>query len=194
MRERRLTSPPPRKKMKSKEETSWESIRHEELMESDLSIYDDLDFPFYIGYTKFTYRNKAQKKKDDEIEVAMAHYRDRSRNLSVFDAIGAPSIARLCGGTRPLHIDDDDRLELAPLCKLALDKYNAENQGANFVFVDLVKSTRSACAGSMYNMTFQAKDDTHPFNSPHIIFRARVWKRVPGAGPPEVKSCAMKAT
>ncbi|CAJ2668296.1 unnamed protein product [Trifolium pratense] len=133
-------------------------------------------------------------KEDDEIEVAMASYRDRSRHLSEFDAIRAPDIADFCGGINPIHIDDDDRLKLTSLCKLALDKYNAENQGANFVFADLVKSTEGLCAGSLYYMTFQAKDATHPSNSPHVIFQAKVWEKLPCYGPPEVRSCAMKAT
>ncbi|GAU15170.1 hypothetical protein TSUD_09080 [Trifolium subterraneum] len=170
-------------KMKTKQETSSESILHEELMEIDSSIYhDDLDFPF------------SMEEEEDQIRVAMAHYRDRSRHLSVFDAIGLPSISDFCGDTGPLHITDDDRLKLTPLCKLALDKYNAENQGANFVFVDLVKSTCALCSGISYYMTFQAKDATHPSKTPHIIFQAHVWDRVPRAGPPVVQSCAMKTT
>jgi hypothetical protein len=52
-------------------------------MESDFSIYDDLDYPYLFGCSRFTYRNKAQIKKDEQIAVAMVAYRKRSRNLTV---------------------------------------------------------------------------------------------------------------
>jgi len=46
----------------------------------------------------------------------------------VFDAIPIPKISGKCGGVGPLPMTDDLRLELIPLCKLALEKYNSENQ------------------------------------------------------------------
>jgi hypothetical protein len=45
--------------------------------------------------------------------------------------MGTPRIAGLLGGVGPIDITVDCRLRLTPLCKLALDKYNAENQVQN---------------------------------------------------------------
>lgn len=181
---------PPTMEPKSEPDTPWESIRNEELMGSDFSIYDDLDYPYMFMCSHFVYRNKVQIKKDEEIRVAMAEHRKRSRNLTVFDAISPPAIARLCGGIRPDRMDDDLRLELTPLCKLALEKYNAENQGANFVFDGILKSTHGSSI--VYYMTFQAKDAAHPSNCPAITFQAEVF--CSRSEPPVVESCAMKPT
>jgi hypothetical protein len=52
-------------------------------MESDFSIYDDLDYPYMFMCSHFVYRNKVQIKKNEEIRVAMAEHRKRSRNLTV---------------------------------------------------------------------------------------------------------------
>ena len=54
------------------------------------------------------------------------------------------------------------------------------------MFDDIVKSTRQAVSGTNYYITFQAKDATHPSNSPSITFQAKVWKRIPSYGPPVV--------
>ncbi|MCH87956.1 hypothetical protein A2U01_0008837 [Trifolium medium] len=50
-------------------------------------------------------------------------------------------------------MDDDLRLELTPLCELALNKYNAENQGAKFVLADIVKTTWRP--GGIFYITLQ---------------------------------------
>lgn len=68
---------PPTMEPKSEPETPWESIRNEELMESDFSIYDDLKDPYMFMCSRF------QIKKDEEIRIAMAEHKKRSRNLTV---------------------------------------------------------------------------------------------------------------
>ncbi|MCI10339.1 hypothetical protein A2U01_0031432 [Trifolium medium] len=61
----------------------------------------------------------------------MADHVKRSRNLSPFDAIAPPKVTTkfgICWPAVPLDMTDDRRLRLTPLCKAALDKFNAENQ------------------------------------------------------------------
>lgn len=79
------------------------------------------------------------KEEEEEERKVMAVYKERSRHLTSFDAIDPPQ--GLCGGIFPIYITDDVRPRLITFSKLALDKYNAD-QGANFVFDDLVRSTR----------------------------------------------------
>ncbi|WJX37696.1 hypothetical protein P8452_25436 [Trifolium repens] len=88
----------------------------------------------------------------------------RSRNVSVFDAITPPRIA-----------------------EWGKYKYNVDNQAANFVFLDVVKTTWSAVG--MYYITFQAHED--PPNCSAKTFQAQVWENRSG-GPHEVISCAIK--
>ncbi|CAK8567040.1 unnamed protein product [Lathyrus sativus] len=124
---------------------------------------------------------------DDE-EKAYAEYRERSRNLSPFDAIEPPPC--LCGGISPLRVTNEVRRNLTPLCELALDKYNTE-QGTNFVFVDIVKSTHQGVAGTNYYITFQANSP----NCPLVTFQACVWVKLPCyGGQAVVQSCAIKPT
>lgn len=174
---------------KQREKYEWESKRVEDLEMSDFSMFDDDIEPFMFICARFIYKNKAQIQKDKEIEVAMAEYRECSRNLSVFDAIPVPKISGKCGGVGPLPMTDDRRLRLTPACHLALDHYNAENQGPNFVFVDVVKTTYRP--GGFYYITFQAQEEIP--NSPVIAFQAevRIWRTDP---PIIIKSCAIKTT
>ncbi|XP_058781656.1 uncharacterized protein LOC131655874 isoform X2 [Vicia villosa] len=163
----------------------WELKRPEDLVASDFSMYEDDPKPFTMRSGRFEYTNKAWIEREKQIEVAMADYRERSRNLTLFDAIAPPKIAGICGGVIPLSIDDDCRLNLTPLCNVALDNYNAENQGSNFVLADIVRTTWRA--GGMYYITFQAQDTP---NSPHITFQAQVQRKPKGQH--KVYSCAIK--
>ncbi|WJX32917.1 hypothetical protein P8452_21191 [Trifolium repens] len=201
-----FSRPPPEslqnggKRLKSKSESEpkpkqkpqkpiWESKAIKDLKLSDFSIYDDDIKPFMFMCGYFTYRNKAQIKKDMEIDAAIADYKHRSRNLSVFDAIPPPKIAHhgiKFGAAVPLSITEARRRDLTPLCKLALDQCNAENQDANFVFLDIVKTTWSAVG--MYYMTFQAQKD--PPYCPAKIFQAQVFRE--RTGPHKVISCSIK--
>ncbi|XP_058781668.1 uncharacterized protein LOC131655885 [Vicia villosa] len=127
--------------------------------------------------------------RDDE-ERVYAEYRERSRNLSRFDAIEPPQFAGLTGCIYPLHITDEVRSYLIPLCNLALDKYNTE-EGTNFLFVDILKSTHQGVAGTNYFITFQAK---YPYG-PLVTFQAYVFVKLPCyGGQPVVQSCAIKPT
>lgn len=175
---------------KQRQKYEWELKRFEDLVISDFSVYDDDIKPFVFKCVRFTYKNKAQIKKDKEIRVARAKHKRRSRNLSPFDAITPPRKAEICYGVIPLSITDDLRLKLTPLCKLALEQYNAKNQGANFVLADIVKTTWRP--GGIYYITFQAQkqEQEDPSDRPVIIFQAHVWNKRPG--PPEVVSCAIK--
>ncbi|CAK8566383.1 unnamed protein product [Lathyrus sativus] len=155
---------------------------------SDFSMYDDEPEPFMFMHRRFVYKNKAQIKLDEEIKVAMDDHRERSRNLSPFDAIGRPKISDTCGGgPRPIPITESVRLELTPLCKLALDKYNADKD-THFVFADIVKSTW--CPGAMYYITFLAQDSSNNNNNTSLTtFQAQVSNRRPA---PKVYSYAIK--
>ncbi|GAU34289.1 hypothetical protein TSUD_19940 [Trifolium subterraneum] len=182
--------PEPEPKVKRKPEPEplpiWETKAIEDLKLSDFSMYDDDTDPFMFMCVHFTYRNKAQIKKDIETAAAVADYKHRSRNLSVFDAITPPKIDGRCWDAVPLSMTEASRLTLTPLCKLALDKYNAENQDANFMFLDIVKTTWSAVG--MYYMTFQAQNDSP--NCPATTFQAQVFRK--RTGPHEVISCCIK--
>ncbi|XP_058781672.1 uncharacterized protein LOC131655891 [Vicia villosa] len=151
---------------------------------SDFSMYDDDPEPFEFSCRRFVYKNKAQIIKDQQIKVAMDDYRERSRNLSVFDAISVPKISGKCGGTGPLPITEDVRLRLTPLCNLALEKYNADKD-THFVFANIVKSTWSPTTGNMYYITFQAQDSSTSLTT----FQAQVSNHRSG---PKVYSCAIK--
>jgi hypothetical protein len=73
----------PEPEPKPKQKPIWESKAIKDLKLSDFSIYDDDIKPFMFMCGYFTYRNKAQIKKDMEIQAAIADYKQRSRNLSV---------------------------------------------------------------------------------------------------------------
>ncbi|XP_058781681.1 uncharacterized protein LOC131655904 [Vicia villosa] len=144
------------------------------------------------------YKKKAQIRKEqfrikarireEKIRNAMANYKRRSENLTPFDAIASPAIAHLGGGVSPISINAN-RSILTRLSKIALEKYNADNnQDPKFVFDELVKSTLACCSGGMYYITFKAKQCAS--NNPATIFQAKVWNKRPG--PPEVMSCAIK--
>ncbi|XP_058766053.1 uncharacterized protein LOC131639587 [Vicia villosa] len=162
----------------------WELKRPEDLVASDFSMYEDDPKPFAMVSGRFEYKNKAWIEREKQIKIAMADYTERSRNLSLFDAIAPPEIANICGGVIPLTIDDELRGDLIPLCNAALEIYNTD-KGSNFVLTDIVRTTWRA--GGMYYITFQAQDTP---NSPHITFQAHV--RLMLVGPHKVYSCAIK--
>ncbi|XP_045816685.1 uncharacterized protein LOC123909814 isoform X2 [Trifolium pratense] len=231
--------PEPKPKPERKPKPAWELKRVNDLTLSDFSMYDDDIKPFGFMCAKFYYRNKAQIQKDNEYEAAIADYKKRSRGLSVYDAITPPRIAQygkcwvavpldlnenrlrrlipLCklaldkynadnqaqvwenrNGPHkvkscaiktfavPLDMDENLRSRLTPLCKLALEKYNADNQGANYVFLDVVKRTWSV--SPMFYITFRAKKDLP--NCSAKTFQAQVWENM--NGPNEVRSCHLK--
>lgn len=97
-----------------------------------------------------------------------------------FDAIPVPTLANVCGNNfpRPFHITDDRRSLFIDLSKLALEKYNHDNQGTKYEFVDLVKATKRRIPLTTYYITFEAKDHhthhVHPSNFPAITFLAHV--------------------
>ncbi|KAK2447744.1 hypothetical protein QL285_007073 [Trifolium repens] len=167
-----------------RQKAAWELKALKDLTLSDFSMYDAAVKPFGFACTRFKYRNKAMIKKEKEIKAASADYIKRSRNLSPFDAIASPKI--LGWGPVPLDMTDDLRLQLTPHCKAALDKFNADNQDANFVFLDVVKTTWRA--GGKYYITFQAQKDSP--NCPATTFQTMVMKV--GIAPLEVKSCSIK--
>ncbi|GAU51471.1 hypothetical protein TSUD_331030 [Trifolium subterraneum] len=168
----------------------WESKPAEDLKESDFSMFDDDPEPFMFQRDHFMYQNKAFIKEQQEIRVAMAEYRKLSRNLSRFDAIPLPEKKDLSAKVVPLDITDELRLDLTPLCELALNKYNVEHEGSNFAFLNIVKTTWRP--GGIYYITFQAKEREDPSNSSVTIFQAHVHK-FPGDGPHKVISCDIKA-
>ncbi|KAK2443066.1 hypothetical protein QL285_014204 [Trifolium repens] len=153
-------------------------------------IEDDPE-PFMYMRDRFTYMNKAFIKQEEEIQVAMADYRDRSRNLTPFDAIPLPKISHSLDGIVPLDMDDNLRIKLTPLCELALNKYSADNQGAKFELANIDKTTWRP--GGMYYITFQAKqgEGEHPSNISTKTFQAHV-RRLRRDGPHQVFSCAIK--
>ncbi|XP_058755613.1 uncharacterized protein LOC131628816 [Vicia villosa] len=95
------------------------------------SRYDDHPQPYIFGCARFVYRNKAQIKIDEEEAKALADYLRDSANISPFDAIPVPPLANKCGNNFPRPITttmtDDCRALLIQLSKLALTKFNDEN-------------------------------------------------------------------
>ncbi|XP_058781663.1 uncharacterized protein LOC131655880 isoform X2 [Vicia villosa] len=174
-REKRLESEQDSDEESEPKRFDWQLKRPEDLVLSDFSMYDDDPKPFKIYTRSFVYKNEAQVEKEKQIKIAMADYRKRSRNLSRFDAIAPPKIAELCSSIIPLPIDDDLRLELTPLCNVALEKYNDDNQ-------------TTWRPGGMYYITFQAQD---PSNTHATTFQAQVHKMCRGP-PHKVISCAIK--
>ncbi|XP_045803186.1 uncharacterized protein LOC123896829 [Trifolium pratense] len=176
-------------KWKPREKAAWELKALKDLTLSDFSMYDEDVEPFMFGCAKFVYKNKAMINQEKEIKDAMADHVKRSRNLSPFDAITPPKVTTkfgICWPAVPLNMTDDLRLELTPLCNAALDKFNADNQDTNYVFVDVVKTTWRP--GGVYYITFQAQNDSP--NCPVDTFQARVVKM--RTGPHAVTSCSIK--
>ncbi|WJX39315.1 hypothetical protein P8452_26869 [Trifolium repens] len=167
----------------------WLSKPAKDLKASDFSMFDDDPEPFMFERGHFVYKNDAFIKQQQEIKVAMAEYRRLSRNLSPFDAIPLPEKKDLSAQISPLDMTDERRIKLTPFCELALNKYNHENQGSNFEFLNIVKTTWSP--GGIYYVTFQAREREDPSNTSATIFQAHVQK-LPGDGPLKVFSCAIK--
>ncbi|GAU44761.1 hypothetical protein TSUD_246540 [Trifolium subterraneum] len=171
-------------------------------------MYDNDPKPFIFFGINFVYRNKAEIQRKKEFEAASAAFKDRLAyykehkirtpiDIAAEFPILAPPLGN-AGCTTPRRIDDNSRLRLTPLCNLALDKYNAENQGANFVLADILKAAHNS-AGNNY-ITFLAapeqeedpSNNNNNNNSAATTFKARVWKR--GSLPPKVFSCAVVKT
>jgi hypothetical protein len=68
---------------KPKPKPAWRSKAVDDLTLSDFSMYDNDAKPFMFMCAKFTYRNKAQIKKEKKIKALVADYKKRSRNVSV---------------------------------------------------------------------------------------------------------------
>ncbi|XP_045803647.1 uncharacterized protein LOC123897169 isoform X1 [Trifolium pratense] len=127
------------------------------------------------------------------------------RYPSPFDVIAAPPpqsflpgrTAR-AGSLCPVRITDENRGFLIKLSKLALEKYNDDNnqvlnngdnnQDPQFEFDELVRSNVGSCAGSKYFITFKAKRSSETSST---IFQAIiVWRSFEGSS--QVLSCDIK--
>lgn len=161
------------------------------------SKYDDSEFPYYGKRGNFEYKNEAYRMLEAQIQI----YKEKSRNLSNYDAIAPPPRSMITGAIVPLHISDDVRPTLESLSKLALDYYHANNnnQGPTFVFHGLVKCTHALINGRIYYITFTAKAEQDPSDSPDITtFQAEVCSerdKQPVVNecaikPPEIRECA----
>ncbi|XP_058753951.1 uncharacterized protein LOC131627134 isoform X2 [Vicia villosa] len=174
----------------------WSLKRIEDLVESDFYMYNDDSNPYLFSCSRFEYKNKAQIKKEEQVEKAVAEYEERSRNLTPFDAIPVPPLANIFGNNwpKPITITDDVRPLLIHLSNLALEIYNQGTANANYVFNEIVKATSQFIPYGTHYITFEAKDAAHvdPFNSPITTFQAHVWNRRPEEGQPVVKSCSIK--
>ncbi|XP_058766055.1 uncharacterized protein LOC131639589 [Vicia villosa] len=175
----------------------WQSIPLEDLEVSDLSSrYEDHPYPFAYSCPKFTYVNKAMRKQEEDGKKALADYRESSRNISPYDVTDVPSFGNICGNNfpRPVTITVDRRQHFVHLSKLALDKYNHDNEGIKYEFEDVIKATRQFVPLITYYITFQAKtihDGVE--NCPAATtFQARVWDRTPSSELPVVESCSIK--
>ncbi|XP_058753950.1 uncharacterized protein LOC131627134 isoform X1 [Vicia villosa] len=104
----------------------WSLKRIEDLVESDFYMYNDDSNPYLFSCSRFEYKNKAQIKKEEQVEKAVAEYEERSRNLTPFDAIPVPPLANIFGNNwpKPITITDDVRPLLIHLSNLALEIYN----------------------------------------------------------------------
>jgi hypothetical protein len=185
-------APPKRQKseakLRSDDDFGPMMIFDRNLKESELSVYDDDDEPFLYVCDEFVYKNKARRK----IEEEDARYKELSRKLSPYDAIAPPKNSQLLGGSPvvPIAITGRDRPVLIQLSQLALEDYNDKNQGASFVFGDLVRCTVES--GYDYDVsklyiTFQAKATEDPSNTK--TFQAHVWKYSDDNIPSIVKEC-----
>ncbi|XP_058781660.1 uncharacterized protein LOC131655878 [Vicia villosa] len=109
----------------------WQSIPLEDLKVSDLSSrFEDDPHPFSYICPKFTYLNKAKRQQEEDSKKALADYRESSRNISPYDVTDVPSFGNICGNNfpRPVTITEDRRPHFIHLSKLALDKYNHDNE------------------------------------------------------------------
>ncbi|XP_004502169.1 uncharacterized protein [Cicer arietinum] len=150
----------------------WELIPIEKLTVNDLaSRYEDDPSLFSFGCPQFVYKNKAFLKREEDIKKARAEYYKLARGVSV----------------------QQRRHLLTHLSNLALEMFNAKNQGSNFVFDELVKAAYSAFPPTYY-ITFKANDADHPqpSDSPATTFQAQLWNMVARKGPYMVKSCSIK--
>ncbi|KAK7245506.1 hypothetical protein RIF29_40352 [Crotalaria pallida] len=128
-------------------------------------------------------------KQSEDKNKRMADYHERSKGLTVYDAISPPPDSNLCGGVAPCLITDSLRARLIPLCNLALDKFHSDNPGANYVFENIVKTTGRATSGTTYYITFEARAVAA---STSQTFQAHVWDRHPDLGGPVVEECKLK--
>ncbi|XP_004502168.1 uncharacterized protein [Cicer arietinum] len=176
----------------------WELIPIEKLTVNDLaSRYEDDPSLFSFGCPQFVYKNKAFLKREEDIKKARAEYYKLARGVSPFDAIPIPPLAFAdrcgCNLPSPVELTEQRRHLLTHLSNLALEMFNAKNQGSNFVFDELVKAAYSAFPPTYY-ITFKANDADHPqpSDSPATTFQAQLWNMVARKGPYMVKSCSIK--
>lgn len=157
---------------------------------SKFSKYDDSDFPYHVKSGNFEYKNEAYRLLEAQIQI----YREKSRNLSVYDAIARPPRSHLIlvGGVTPHVISYDDPI-LQGYSKLALDYYREKNnnQGPTFVFHGLVKCTHALINGRIFYITFTAKAEDDLSDTPALTtFQAEVC--CARDKQPEIRECAIK--
>ncbi|PNX71254.1 hypothetical protein L195_g027128 [Trifolium pratense] len=121
----------------------------------------------------------------------MAEASGSSLEIDPFDTIAPPPRSLIGGNLIPLLIiiiTEDIRILLIKLSKIALEKYNEDNnQDPPFEFDEIVKSTQGICSGYKYFITFKAKQSS---NTSSTIFQACVWRRIDKSS--QVLSCAIK--
>ncbi|XP_058745241.1 uncharacterized protein LOC131617988 isoform X1 [Vicia villosa] len=117
---------------------------------------------------QFMAETAAFRKKQIATRIARAEYERIARNLSVYDFTLYP-LPGYFGGAVPVVIDKSIRPRLIKFCRIALKKFNNhKNQGPEFDFHDLVKSTRTH---TMFYITFTAARKQDAFST---IFRTKV--------------------
>ncbi|KAK2389065.1 hypothetical protein QL285_062689 [Trifolium repens] len=174
----------------------WVSKREKDVELSDFSGFENHPTPFCYICPRFVYKNKAHKDEEEKREKALHEYKERSCNLTPFDAIPVPPKIQIMASNFPKPIgitNDEDHAFLTELSLIALAQYNAD-QGSNYDFDGLVKAVRRHYPRYTYYITFKAKD---PSNCPAaVIFQARVCDRRSLSDKPQppvvAKSCFIK--
>ncbi|MED6119390.1 hypothetical protein PIB30_011455 [Stylosanthes scabra] len=157
--------------------------------------YEDSIEPYSIVTPKVRYSNKAYRKMEEMDDEYMRLNRDRGP----FDERvphPEPLKSMLLGGVSTHTITDKNRDLLVELCNAALHKYIADTQGANFVFVELIRANRQLVNGFMYYITFDAIDATANCNdsaaAAHTTFQAKVCRCIRNEPPIRVIMCQIK--
>ncbi|WJX39304.1 hypothetical protein P8452_26858 [Trifolium repens] len=120
----------------------WVSKREKDVELSDFSSFENHPTPFCYICPRFVYKNKAHKDEEEEREKALHEYKERSRNVTPFDAIPVPPKIQIMASNFPKPIgitNDEDHAFLTELSLIALAQYNAD-QGSNYDFDGLVKA------------------------------------------------------
>ncbi|WJX84082.1 hypothetical protein P8452_66692 [Trifolium repens] len=154
-----------------------------------------------VGTSEITFYRVPDRKESivEEVERLKSEVKRLKSKLkrirSPFDAIDPPPNSLKPGRARivlPVSITDENRPFLIELSKLALEKYNDDNnqdpQFKPFEYDELVKSTLGSWAGRKYFITFKAKQSSDDASSK--IFQGIVWRKLDGSS--EVLSCDIK--